>query len=90
MRLKAGGHFGAFYCQTAIKLISCNALQISTYRPLDFSHCYKLGDFNTFHQFAIIMANYAHFQYVVKYTISPHTKYKPNKTYNVMLFVLTL
>jgi hypothetical protein len=42
-RLKAGGHFGALHCQPAMKFIRSNTLQISTFRPLDFSLCYQLG-----------------------------------------------
>jgi len=40
LRLKAGGHLGVLHCQPAMKFISCNTLQISTFRPLDFSLCY--------------------------------------------------
>ena len=43
LRLKAGGHFGALHCQSAIKFISCNTVQIGTICPLDFSLCYQPG-----------------------------------------------
>jgi hypothetical protein len=41
--LRAGGHFEAQNCQTAINFISCNTFQITTIRPLAFSPCYQLG-----------------------------------------------
>jgi hypothetical protein len=31
--------FGARHCQPEIRFIKCTALQISTFRPLDFSLC---------------------------------------------------
>src|SRR5574344_910053 len=38
-QLPEGGDFEALHCQLAIKVISCKILQISTFRPLDFSLC---------------------------------------------------